>query len=365
MSAMADGVAVLKDQPYHRDSSAKAVAYQRISNYGPYLRLQTYRGNVDVVCSKLADRIEFPDPPPPVLMDERGLAPLRASFAAMKRFATRYPASAPLLQPEMDVVSGYCDRFDAGEVRFDGKWIGKQELQTLLETRRREEKANRLRDAEQVVENAARRDMGLVRVNGAWVSEEEAQERPPAAQTELSDTLWPLINPNVAGARSALRNLSALAAGQSGAPKVRTERLRTVIHNLFLAEARLTRQMIDSTAAEVEAALHERQAEQWLKPNAFGTKREDAARDSLAKARQLRQSAAQDLASRRNGLLDQLREVDIVTVDFHQLREHRVALVLGETVRAVAARYFTDGEFTSAFPDESLAAIRGEISSRK
>ena len=361
----AGGVAVLKEQPFHRDSTAKAVVYQRISTTGPYLRMVTYRGNIDIPRSKMVDRIEFPDPPPPMLIEESDLALFRNSLTAMTRFASRYPASAPLLKPEMEVVSGYLDHFDAGDVRFEGKWIAKDQIPALLEKRQTETNARSRRDAEQIAANEARKDAGLVRLNGDWVPEKEALERPPAASTQLSSTLWPLVKPDAEGARSALQNLSALAAGQTGAPKVRTERLHTVIRNLFRAEFQLSQEMIAATAAEAQAATHDRQAAQWLEPNAFGTERDDAARDSLAKARKLRNNAAKALASSRSGLLEQLREADIVTEDFYKLREHRVALTLGETVRAVAARRFTATEFQSSFPDETLAAIRREITSRK
>ena len=362
--ALAEGVAVLKEQPFHRDSSAKAVAYRSLAVSGPYLRLVTGRGNVDIKRFKMVDRIEFPDPPPRLLTEPDDLGVFRESLAAMQRFASRYPASARLLQPEMEVVSGYIDRVDAGEVRYEGKWIARDEIPDLLESRWGEEQARRLRDAEQVVANEARRDEGLLEVDGAWVSESEALERSPVSGTELSAAVWPLMSPDLDGARMTLRNLDALAAGQTGAAKVRTERLLLAIQHLFLSEYHLTREMMAHTVAEAQASAQQRRAEEWLKPNAFGTKRKTAARESLAKARQLRENAAHALGIRRAALLDQLREVDAVTWDFYQLREHRVALLLGETVRAMAARHRFTGEFQPAFPDESLMAIRGEISSR-
>lgn len=365
IGARAEGVAVLKEQPFHRDSSAKAVTYQKISTTGPYLRLVTYRGNVDIVRSKMVDRIEFPDPPPPVLMEEADFAPFRSSLAAMKAFASRYPASATLLKPEMDVVSRYVAHFDAGDVRYDGKWISKDHLPGLLESQQSEAKKLRRQEVEKVVEDEAEQEMGRVRVNGSWVSEEEALERSPTASTQLSAALWPLANPDMAGARRALQNLSDVAAGQTGAVKIRTERLHTMLHNLFLAEFRLSQEMIAATAAEAQAAKHDRQTEDWLKPNAFGTERDEAARESLAKAGQLRDRAGKALEIRRADLLRQLGEGDLVTEDFHKLRELRVALVLGETVRAVGARTFTVDEFQSSFPEETLTSIRGEIDSAK
>ena len=55
----AGGVAVLKEQSFHRDSTATPVVYLRIiDSHGPYLRIVTSRGNVDIHRSKLADYIE-------------------------------------------------------------------------------------------------------------------------------------------------------------------------------------------------------------------------------------------------------------------------------------------------------------------
>lgn len=362
----AAGVAVLKQWNFHRDSTAKPLAYlEIIDSHGPYLRLVTGNGNVDILRSKLADRVEVPDAIPPSLLEEKDVGPLRSSLAAMRAFSARYPLSAPLLELRSAALSGHLARFDAGEVRFEGGWIGRDEFASILENRRREAELLRKREVEQVILSENQQEKGLVPLGGRWVSEKELRERSPSARTELSDTLWPLLNSDIEGARMALKNLSALAASQNGAPKVRTERLYLVIRNLFLAEFRLSRQILASTAAEGKAAAHERHAKQWLKPNAFGTIRTDAARESHANALEIRSRAAEQLETSRAELLAQLHEADVVTGDFHKLREHRTALILGETVRAVAARRFPSGDFRPSFPDESLAAIRREISSRK
>jgi hypothetical protein len=360
----AAGVAVMKEQPFHRDSSAKPVAYLRIiDSHGPYLRLVGKGRNIDIERSKMADRIEVPDHIPKSLIEEKDIAGLRKSLADMKGFADRYPLSAPLLEPLIVAVSRHLSRFDAGEVRFEGGWITREEFAVILDNRRQESEDRQRREIERLVFNEAQREKGLVLVDGKWLTEQEISERPASARTSLSDALWPLQSPDVDGASFALRNLSNLAASQNGALKVRTERLQRAIRNLFLAEVQLARQIIAGNAAEVKAAAHERHAGQWLKPNVFGTIRKDAARESHAKAIEIRSLAADQLAASREALIAQLREADIVTDDFHKLREHRVALILGETVRAVAARRFPNGEFRSAFPDESLVAIRSSISS--
>ena len=365
-SVDAAGVAVLKEWDFHRDCSAKPVAYQRIiDSRGPYLRLVTGGRDVDILRSKLADWIEVPAVIPQCLMEEQDVAPLRDSLAAIKRFAARYPRSAPLLEPVLGGVSGHLARFDAGEVRFEGAWIGRTELAAILESRSREAGRLRMREIEQVVLSETQRARGLVPLDGRWVTEKERLERSPTERTQLSDTLWPLMNPQIEGARVALKNLSALAGSQKGAAKVRTERFANAVRNLFLAEVRLSRQIITSTADAAKVAAHKRHARQWLKPNAFGTIRGDAARESNTKAAEIQIRSAGELEECRRGLLAQLQEADIVSADFHKLREHRAALILGDTVRAIAARRFPAGDFSPSFPDESLVAIRQKISSRK
>ena len=74
----------------------------------------------------------------------------------------------------------------------------------------------RRREVEQVVLLETQEDKGLVMVDGQWVARDEFRNRPASARTELSDTLWPLLNPTPEGARMAMENLTALAARQKG-----------------------------------------------------------------------------------------------------------------------------------------------------
>jgi len=358
----AGGVAVLKEHPFHRDSSATPVAYRRIiTSQGPYLRIISGNRNIDILQSKLANYIEVPDRIPPTLKEERDLLDLRKSLADMKKFSMQYPLSAPLLKPPIRALSGHLSRFDAGEVRFEGNWITRFELAAILENRRISTEMKQKQEIIQLVFNEAQREKGLVLIDGKWMTEQEARKRPLSARTELSETLWPLINPDMEGARLALQNLSKLASHQNGALKVRTERLATVIKNLFIAEFHFTKQIIASQTATAQATEHERRAKQWLKPNAFGTIHTNAARDSQKKASAFRNQAENQLNSCRAELLTQLSEADVVTEDFHKLGEHRVALALAEIVRVISARRLSPGEFRSSFPDESLLAIRNSI----
>jgi hypothetical protein len=359
---LAGGVAVIKEQPYHRDSSARAVAYQRlIDSSDPWLRLVTHSGNIDIARTKVVDWMEVDESVPPSLLEEHEIVPLRHTLRDWRAFANRYPRSQPLLDPSIGALAGHIERFDKGEVRFEGAWITRQNLAAIQEQRRAEQAAARRREIERLAFESSQRDKGLVEWHGRWIPAAEVPPASPAARTDLSDALAPLLIPDLDGARPTLRNLALLASGQIGATKVRTERLHVAIRNLFAAEFRLSRGEVAATARRAEAAAHDRKAKQWLKPNAFGTERREAARASHAMAMNLRHQAARDLDARRSELIASLEQADLLAEDFHRLGEFRVALTLGDAVRRVAARNFKNGEFKPAFADATLESIRRQL----
>lgn len=360
--ASSAGVAVLKAQPFHRDFTAVPVAYQRIiDSRGPWLRIVTSRGNVEIGRSKLAGWIEFPGPLPDSVMVEKDVAWFRGTLDLMKRFSARYPASAPLLEPEIVSLHAQLARFDAGEVRVEGRWITRGDYQALLHHRAALAEASRRMEIEEVIRNEAREDEGMVRRNGEWVSAEAVEQGSPVARTELSDCLWPLLNPDSEGAKLALEKLGTVVAARSGAAKVNAGRLQTAIRGVFTAETELARRLITGAGTRAEAARHESNASGWSKPNAFGTRRDEEVENSLVQAAVLRSKAAAELDEARQSLRERLRELDLLTADHFQQGEHRVALILGETVRTISARRFPDGSFDPAFPAESLESIRAEM----
>ena len=74
--AYSAGVAVLKEQVYHRDVSGTAVAYSRIiDSRGPYLRLVSGRTNVDIHRSKMIARVEVADEISATITEEEDIAP--------------------------------------------------------------------------------------------------------------------------------------------------------------------------------------------------------------------------------------------------------------------------------------------------
>ena len=362
----AGGVAVLKEQSYHRDSSATPVVYLRIiDSHGPFLRIVTSRRNVDIYRSNLADYIETPSSIPQSIQTEADAAVLRTWLSSIEAFSTRYSRSSALLAPCEETISAHLERFDSGEVRFEGSWIPPEEFTSILERRKREAEALRREEIEWVIRNEARKADGWIWKNGSLFSPQEANKNQSTGRTELSGTLWPLISRDLEGARKVLKKLSSLAATQNGAPKVRTQRLHSTIRNVFRAEFLLSRQIFTNAMDLSEASAHDRHATERMKPNGFGTIRKDEAQKSRAKALKIRNDAAQQLEIRRGALLYQLRDAETVITDFHQLGELRVALALGEATRAIAKRSFPNGGFQSSLPDDTLVTIRNTIYPRK
>lgn len=355
--ARAAGVAVIKEQTFHRDSSARAVVYSQIlDSRGPYLRIISGGANVDILRSNLIARLEMPDGIPATIMVEEDIAPLREILADVRRFTARYPRSVPVLKQQAGALASYVSRFDAGDVRLDGAWISRNEFAGIQEARRRESEAAELTEVEKRVFEATQRDKGLVLHDGKWMTKRQAGAQAPESPTELSDSIEPLWNGDLAGARFAVKNLADLASHQTGAPKVRTERLLAAVRHLFLAETRLTDRIIARAADTKEAAIHDQNAKKWLVPNAFGNISEEAARESREKARLVRRRSVDEIAACKRELLEQLREMDVVAGDFQKLREHRVMLILGAAARTVGGRHFTAAEYKPSMPEPSLAA---------
>ncbi len=344
--ARAAGVAVLKEQFYHRDSTARAVAFTRIiDSHGPYLRIVSGKMNVDIQRSKLAEFIELPDRIPPSIMVESDISSLRQILADMRKFISRYHRSGKLLESHASALAAHVARFDEGQIRFEGLWLSRDSLAGMLETRSRAAKAENLEEVEERVFAAAQRDKGLLMHDGRWMTRDQIENLAPGSPTRRSEAIEPLANADFDGAGFAVKNLTTLAAGQTGAAKVQTQRLLSSIRNLFLAESRVTNQQITSSADTYAAAIHDKNAAQWLKPNAFGTVYPEMAVESRLKAMKIRKKSADELARRRQELLDQLLDAGIVAADFRKLREERVVLILENAVRAVGSRHFTDAEF--------------------
>lgn len=350
-AAQSAGVALLKDQVYHRDVSGIAVAYTRIiDSGGPYLRLVSGKTNVDIQRSKMVASVEVAEGISTTITQEEDIAPIREILGALKDFTARYPQSRALLNPQITALTTHIRHFDAGKVRFEGLWMSQSELAEILNTRKREYDASERMEVEKRVFDGYQRDKGLVLHDSKWMTPEEVESYPPESATELSESITPLWNGDLEGACNAVNFLSNLASKQTGAPKVRTERLISAVKNLFLAESRLNLRIIASTREAYDASIHDKNANAWLKPNGFGTVHYDAHRDSRERAAEIRQRSADGLAQCKRDLRSHLAETEIVASDFFKLREKRVAMILSAAVSAVSSRHFSEAEFQPSPP---------------
>ena len=175
---------------------------------------------------------------------------------------------------------------------------------------------------------------------------------------DLGSEITPLQKPDIASAKMAIENLSKLASNQTGAEKVRTERLATVIKNLFTAEFKVTEQFKACDKDETEAKKLEVSAKNWLIPNAFGKVDESASADLLLKAKTLREKASQRIVDKQRDLTTQLQESDFILNDFNKLQDFGVVLVFAETVRTINERSLPKNMFKPSFTEHSISSIR-------
>ena len=188
---------------------------------------------------------------------------------------------------------------------------------------------------------------------------------PVAAQAAgLASELVPLQVPDLEHAKWTVENLAQLAATQTGAPRVRTQRLVTVIKNLFTAEYQVGMAAAAGRKSERQARYQEHMSRQWMKPNAFGRVNDDAARESLDTAAKIRALAAQRMAAAQQNFSSQLQEVDSVVRDFHQLKEFEVVLVLAQTAAALEERSLAAG-LPKSFPKAAVTRLRAAIQQQR
>ncbi|MGJ8634346.1 MAG: hypothetical protein ACSHX7_10530 [Luteolibacter sp.] len=361
-AASGQGVAMLKEQVFHRDSTATAVPYTRIvDSHGPYLRIVSGDRNVDVLCSELVDRIEVPVAVPAMIEKEEEIEALRKTVRELEKFRQRYLKSGDLLDSRISALRAHVARYEEGLVRFEGDWITKEAKSSIVDERLLQAQVDELAEIEKRIFAAAQRDRGLILYMGEWMTKAEIEGIPPTSSTVLSECIAPLVNGDLAGAKFAVKNLNDLATSQTGEAKVRTQRLSAVVRNLFRAEARLVDHMIKGNRQAFQAKKGSENAKEWLKPNFFGTVNRNASKLAKQQATKLRKSYKQDLAECREELLAELRGTDIVVEDFHKLRELRVVLILDAAVRIVAARHFSGSAFKPAVPEEILEPIRSAI----
>jgi hypothetical protein len=375
--AKADGIAAIKEQDFHSDSAAQVIVYSRIiAPPGPYVKIVTSQKTVNLQRSKFAGNVDVMTQIPSFIESDQDIAPIRLSLEQITNFSKRFTKSEPLLKPHIAALQFHIQKFEDNQVRHEGVWIPRMEYAKILAREAKERKQNQLirqeereelerkkiKEAKFASEQAKK---GLAFDGKEWVPKDQINYTDSDIKLSLGDEIAPIQKPDMESAKIAVANLESLSQKQSGTEKIRTERLLKVVKNLFTAEFRLAEQYKAAGQDELKAAHHDKNAKNWLKPNAFGTVNEVASRESAMKATEILQKSRDRILERQTDLLSQLQEVDAVTHDFHKIQEYKVVLILSEAVQAISSRSLPSGAFTPTFTASALNEVRNLIKNQE
>jgi len=199
-TAGAAGVAVVKEQAFHRDEAATPFVYlEKVDSGAPLIKFKTGASEAIVERSKLAGCVEVPSSIPPNIRNETEVTPLRQTLQQMTAFTTRFPKSEPLLKANIDVYTRHVKEFDDGKIRHNGAWITKDEFARVQ--KELEEKAAQIKkeDAEITASNdrrrrerdqfeSAQREKGLDEFEGSWLPKAQVIELRKRAQATKDAT---------------------------------------------------------------------------------------------------------------------------------------------------------------------------------
>jgi hypothetical protein len=121
----------------------------------------------------------------------------------------------------------------------------------------------------------------------------------------------------------------------------------TAVRKLYAAESRHGQHLLLAAGELRQAAEHERNAKEWLVPNAFGRVNPEAFATSGRQAGEIRRGVQWESVDCREELRGQLREIERVREDFVLLHEERVAEVLEIAAGAVSNWNFNGDGTTS------------------
>jgi S1-C subfamily serine protease len=175
--------------------------------------------------------------------------------------------------------------------------------------------------------------------------------------SDLSKALSPLVKPDIASAKLVLANLQQLADKKNGAEKVAILQVASVVRNTFSADFMVASKMKGREKAETEAVQQEKLAADWMKPNAFGSVNEDAARGALVKAAEIRKKALAEVTDAREQLILQLRDADASILIYHKKNDLNVVSILATAVLTINERSLAKGSYRPAFTRAQIAAI--------
>lgn len=179
----------------------------------------------------------------------------------------------------------------------------------------------------------------------------------PVASSELSKTLSPLRIPDIQSARMVLTNLQQLADSNTGADKVAILQLATMIKNVFAADYQVATKITGVDQAEKDARHQEKIADEWRKPNTFGTINHEAAKAAMKKAGEIRKNARSELRDARDMLILRLRDADASIRIYEKKNDFNVVSTLATAVLAINQRSLHDGDYQPLYSREAIVEL--------
>lgn len=121
----AKGVAAIKAQSYHADSSASVFVFESVESNSAIITFDI-KGQKPYSITK-SDKLAYVEVIGSIgdITDESEISPYRNSIKECEVFASKYTKSQPLLTPYIEMISGVVGKYESGMVKKDGEWIEK------------------------------------------------------------------------------------------------------------------------------------------------------------------------------------------------------------------------------------------------
>ncbi len=210
LMATGSGVAVFKDQNYHADSSANPIPYTEfVDVQGPFVKLIFGLKEQTIDRAKFVARIDVLSAIPAEITNETEIQILRKSLAETKAFAAKYAKSAPILQKQIESMTAHIAQFEAGKVRYSGRWIPRAEYDAIAVKKQQELEEIKIRELVRAEELRIRREKeeqfaiaqrgkGLEKYGVGWFPSEEVK-RLRKRDSEIEES-WKVVQQKMVSA---------------------------------------------------------------------------------------------------------------------------------------------------------------------
>jgi hypothetical protein len=142
----------------------------------------------------------------------------------------------------------------------------------------------------------------------------------------------------LSSAIQAVENLTGIATTQTGSSRQFVVDLANLVKNLYRGEHQLQQLVTNVGETDKRAAEKEKKAQQWLRPNAFGSIRKDLYINDMKNAALMRQQARDAINTARSSLAYTLRLTDEALKNWEVSDKAEVCPPLRASMEKIASR---------------------------